>query len=114
MTNQLFVNFFQNSKMAIPEYKNGHFEEIGGWSQILQIIGNSPLLYLSFDTHDSPGSIFIWKWENFSPHLLVWQDESFSSLNNSNVLSLEKINLATSLLIRKRIQHAAFYKQSGC
>ena len=42
--------------MAIPEYKNGHFEE---WSQILQIVGNSTLIYLSFDTHDSPGAVFI-------------------------------------------------------
>ena len=38
--------------MAIPELKNGHFEEIGGWLQILQIVGNSTLFYLSFDTHD--------------------------------------------------------------
>ena len=27
--------------MAIPEYKNGHFEEMAAWSQILQIVGNS-------------------------------------------------------------------------
>ena len=45
--------------MAIPEYKNGHFEEIAAWSQILQIVGNSTLFYLSFDTHDSPGAVFI-------------------------------------------------------
>ena len=47
--------------MAIPEYKNGHFEEMGAWSQILQIVGNSTLFYLSFDTHASPGSVFVWK-----------------------------------------------------
>ena len=47
--------------MAIPEYKNGHFEEIAAWSQILQIVGDSTVFYLTFDTHDSPGSIFIWK-----------------------------------------------------
>ena len=47
--------------MAISEYKNGHFEEIAAWSQILQKVGNSTLFYISFDTHDSPGSIFIWK-----------------------------------------------------
>ena len=41
--------------MAIPEYKNGHFEEMAAWSQILQIVGNSTLIYLSFDTHGSPG-----------------------------------------------------------
>ena len=35
--------------MAISEYKNGHFEEIGAWSQILQIVGNSTPL----DTHDT-------------------------------------------------------------
>ena len=47
--------------MAISEYKNGHFEEIAAWSQILQIVGNSTLFYLSFDTytHDSPGAVFI-------------------------------------------------------
>ena len=46
--------------------KNGHFEEIGAWWQILQIMGNS-----TFDTHVSHGAVFIWKWEIFSPHLLV-------------------------------------------
>ena len=34
---------------------------MAAWSQILQIVGNSTLFYLSFDTHDSPGSVFIWK-----------------------------------------------------
>ena len=29
------------------------------WSQILQIVGNSILIYLSFDIHDSPVSVFI-------------------------------------------------------
>ena len=52
-------------------YKNGRFGEIGGWSQILQIVGNLALFYLSSDKHDSPGSFFIWKWGKFSPHLLV-------------------------------------------
>ena len=45
--------------MAIPEYKNGHFEEMAAWSQILQIVGNSTLTYLSFDTHDSLGAFFV-------------------------------------------------------
>ena len=45
--------------MSIPEYKNGHFEEMATWSQILQIVGNSKQFYLSFDTHNSPESIFI-------------------------------------------------------
>jgi hypothetical protein len=45
--------------MAIPEYKNGHFEEMAAWSQILQTMGNSTLIYLFFDTHDSPGAVFI-------------------------------------------------------
>ena len=57
--------------MAIPEYKNGHFEEMAAWSQILQIVGNSTLIYLSFDTHDSPGAVFIKKWEKFSPTVPV-------------------------------------------
>ena len=58
--------------MAIPEYKNGHFEEMAAWSQIPQIVGNSTLLYLSFDAHDSPGAVFIEKWEIFSPNVPVW------------------------------------------
>ena len=37
--------------MAIPEYKKGHFEEMAAWSQILQIVGNSTLIYLLVDTH---------------------------------------------------------------
>ena len=44
--------------MAIPEYKYDHFEEIAAWSQILQIVGISTLIYLPFDTHDSPGVVF--------------------------------------------------------
>ena len=44
--------------MAIWGYKNGHFEEMAAWSQILQIVSNSTLIYLSFDTHDSPGVVF--------------------------------------------------------
>ena len=42
--------------MAIPEYKNGHFEEMAAWSQI---VGSCTLIYLSFDTHDSPGAVFV-------------------------------------------------------
>ena len=47
--------------MAIPEseYQNGHFEEMATWSQILQMVGNSTLVYLSFDNHVSPGALFI-------------------------------------------------------
>ena len=45
--------------MAIPEYKNGHFEEMAAWSQFLQIVGVSNLIYLPFDTHDSPGAVFV-------------------------------------------------------
>ena len=45
--------------MAIPEYKNGHFEKMAAWLQILQVVGNSTLIYLLFDTHDSPGAAFV-------------------------------------------------------
>ena len=45
--------------MAISEYKNGHFEELAAWSQILKIVGNFTLIYLSFDTHDSPWAVFV-------------------------------------------------------
>ena len=34
---------------------------MAAWSQILQIVGNSTLFYLSFDTNDSLWSVFIWK-----------------------------------------------------
>ena len=44
---------------------------MAAWSQILQIVGNSTLIYLSFDTHGSPGTVFIQEWEIFSPDLLV-------------------------------------------
>ena len=32
---------------------------MAAWSQILQIVDNSTLIYLLFDTHDNPGAIFI-------------------------------------------------------
>ena len=57
--------------MAISEHKNGHFEEIRGWLQILELGSNSTIFYLLFDTHDSPGAVFIWKWEIYRPYLLV-------------------------------------------
>ena len=47
--------------MAISVKQNGHFEEMEARLQILQIVGNSALLYLLFDTQDSPESVFIWK-----------------------------------------------------
>jgi hypothetical protein len=56
-----------HKKHAIPN----HFEEMAAWSQILQIVGNSTLIYLSFDTHDSPGAVFVLKWEMFSPNVPV-------------------------------------------
>ena len=31
--------------MAISESKNDHFEEMAAWSHILQIVGNSTLIY---------------------------------------------------------------------
>ena len=45
--------------MANQEHKNGHFEEMAAWLQILQIVGNSTQIYLSFDTHDGPRAVFI-------------------------------------------------------
>ena len=45
--------------MAIPEYKNGHFEEMAARLQILQIVGNSTLIYLLFNTHDTPWAALI-------------------------------------------------------
>ena len=64
--------------MAILDYRNGDFEiedliaylepkihflktnleEIGAWLHILQIVGNSALFYLTFDTH---WAVFTWK-----------------------------------------------------
>ena len=57
--------------MAISEHKNGHFEEIMGWLQILELGSNSTIFHLLFDTYDSPGAVFIWKWEKYRPYLLV-------------------------------------------
>ena len=58
--------------MPISEHKNGHFEEIRGWLQILELGSNSTIFHLLFDTYDSPGAVFIWKWEKYRPYLLVW------------------------------------------
>ena len=47
---------------------------MGAWLQILQIVGNSTLFYLLFDTQDSLGSVFIWNlelWEKFESSLLL-------------------------------------------
>ena len=54
-------------KMAVSVNQNGHFEEMEAWLQILQIVGNSTLLYqlLTLDNRDSPGSVSIWK-SNFT------------------------------------------------
>ena len=69
---KLYLNYFPHSKMAISEHKNGHFEEIRGWLQILELGSNSTIFHLLFDTYDSPGAVFIWKWEKYRPYLLVW------------------------------------------
>ena len=53
--------YFFSLKIIISVNQNGHFEEMGAWLQILQIVGNSTLFYLLFDTYHSPGSVFIWK-----------------------------------------------------
>ena len=68
---KLYLNYFPHSKMAISEHKNGHFEEIRGWLQILELVSNSTIFHLLFDTYDSPGAVFIWKWEKYRPYLLV-------------------------------------------
>ena len=63
--------------------KNGHFEEMGAWSQILQTEGYSALFYLSFDTHDGHPPIYLhWDFMNFW-HSPVWniQLDFFPSLN---------------------------------
>ena len=70
---KLYLNYFPHSKMAISEHKNGHFEEIRGWLQILELGSNSTIFHLLFDTYDSPGAVFIWKWEKYRPYLLVWR-----------------------------------------
>ena len=69
---KLYLDYFPHSKMAISEHKNGHFEEIRGWLQILELVSNSTIFHLLFDTYDSPGAVFIWKWEKYRPYLLVW------------------------------------------
>ena len=44
---------------GIKENKNGHFEGIGCIVADSENSGNSTLIYLSFDTHDSPGAVFV-------------------------------------------------------
>ena len=66
MFNKLYIDHFPHSRMCISECKNGHFEEIRAWLQILEWGSNSTIFYLTFDTHDNPGAVFIWKWEIFS------------------------------------------------
>ena len=39
--------------------------------QILEWGSNSTIFYLTFDTHDSPEAVFIWKWEIYRLHLLL-------------------------------------------
>ena len=63
--------------MAISVNQNGHFEEMGAWLQILQIVGNSTLFYLLFDTHDSPGSVFILKYVQESNLIVCIYFEDF-------------------------------------
>ena len=53
--------------MAISEHKNGHFEEKRRWLQIVELGSNSTIFFLTFDTHDSPGAVFIWKREIYRP-----------------------------------------------
>ena len=60
------LNYFLWSKMA-----TGHFEEIGAWSQILQIMANSTPFYLSFDNHDSPGSV-VYRNGKFLALIALW------------------------------------------
>ena len=68
----MFSNYFQYSKTANLLYKNDCFEEICAWSLILEKESNSTTtFYLIFDTHDSPGFVFIWKWKSYSHQLLV-------------------------------------------
>ena len=70
----LFATYLQlhtYSKIAIVLCKNGHFVEMVKWSWILEKESNSTTFYLIFDTHDRPGSVFIWKWKIYSHQLLV-------------------------------------------
>ena len=75
--------------MAISEHKNGHFEEIRGWLQILELVSNSTIFHLLFDTYDSPGAVFIWKWEKYRPYLLVWSRSTACCLRFERMRALE-------------------------
>ena len=66
-----FANYFHYSKTANVLYKNDRFEEVGAWPKILEKEPNSTIFYLIFDTHDSPGFVFIWKCKSYSHQLLV-------------------------------------------
>ena len=81
---ELYLHYFPHSKMAISEFKDGHFRiqkwpfwRKRAWLQILEWGSNSTISYLTFDTHDSPGAVFIWKREIYRPRLLVCLDKPF-------------------------------------
>ena len=95
--------------MAISEHKNGHFEEIRGWLQILELGSNSTIFHLLFDTYDSPGAIFIWKWEIYRPLLLVCIVVCPVRDIKNRILEFSK----PSILEFKRLQKAFEIKKQG-
>ena len=52
-------NVFLDSKYVVIDENYFFYFKMAAWLQILKIVGDSTLFYLSFDTHDSPGSVFI-------------------------------------------------------
>ena len=100
---KLYLNYFPHSKMAISEHKNGHFEEIRGWLQILELGSNSTIFHLLFDTYDSPGAVFIWKWEKYRPYLLVCM------IITAYLIRLWQFHLAHQYTRRLFLQFALIY-----
>ena len=86
--------------MAISEYKNGNFEEIGAWLQILQIVGNSTLFLatmtplgnqirvVAFNVPQLTQASFLQKNQTLQNVFLISVTLSLSSLQKSEYLKL--------------------------
>ena len=98
--------------MPIPEYKNGHFEEMAAWLQILKIVGNSTLIYLSFNT---PQGRLCIEMEIFCPNVPVCRgSKSFPcpAYGNPNLFPISRKGLNASLI--EFFKNAPMKFQSHC
>ena len=92
------------------QFQNGHFKEC----MVLQIVGNSTLFYQSFDTHNSPRSVFIWeskftiKFENVGK---IWVKSLFVKLDEMRNLYQGSLLQVYSLQTRGNLKQS---RHEGC